>query len=53
MKIIFFQYIRNLNIIGKEKNNHLPIINDTKDKKFREKLKHIASLIIEIENKKK
>ena len=52
MKIIFFQYIRNLNIIEKEKN-HLPIINDTKDKKFREKLKHIASLIIEIENKKK
>ena len=40
-------------MIEKEKNNHLPIINDTKDKNFREKLKHIASLIIEIENKKK
>ena len=39
-------------MIEKEKNNHLPIINDTKNGKFREKLKHIASLIIEIENKK-
>ena len=39
-------------MIEKKNNNHLPIINDTKNGKFRKKLKHIASLIIEIENKK-
>ena len=51
MKIIFFQHIRNLNIIEKE-NNHLPIINDTKNENFREKLKNIIPPIIEIKNKK-
>ena len=48
MNNFFFQYIRNLNMSKKENNNHLPIINDFKNEKFREKLKNIVPLFIEI-----